>query len=252
MALITESDWNRIRATLPGGVDETWFRGALECIASEPTVSPKKQEGIYLNRARSCADLIRYLPGMEHLNVNDALLEQLNRQQQADTIRGRFNGRIAAQKRPTRFLRQCGILHLWERAGGSLRTTTRIKKRSDTCHPQPTGAVILYFQAAATAICGKAPRAHHIKRMIREYRSHFRPASSLISSSAAVKVNATSVYQGSVHIVSSTQVRGDGKSVHQASTHIISSTQITGDDASVHQCSQIATSTVEMPMRIER
>jgi hypothetical protein len=208
MARFTESQWEAVRATLPGAVDETWFRRELERIATD-TVSPKKRERLYLDRARHCADLIRDLPSMEHIKDKGALLEQLKRQQKEDSNRAKLYGRIAAQKRPIRFLRQCEILQLWERAGGDLGITTRRKKRNDPHHPPPTGVVIPYFRSAATTIWGRAPGAHQIKDIVRRYRRTFKPASSLITSSTKMTADATAVKQASAHIASSTVVSAE-------------------------------------------
>jgi hypothetical protein len=188
----TELQWASIRETLPSDVDETTFRGELERIAIG-TVSPKKQETVYFDRARLCADLIRELPGMEHIKDKGALLEQLKHQQQEDRNRAKIYGHIAAQKQPRRFLQQCEILQLWERAGGVVRITTPRRKRDDEHNPLPRGAVIRYFQSVATAIWGRAPSAHQIKDIVRRYRRTFKPASSLIASSTRVLVHATSV-----------------------------------------------------------
>jgi hypothetical protein len=188
----TELQWAAVRATLPSGVHETSFRGELERIAIG-MVWPKKQERIHLDRARRCTVLIGDLPGMEHIKDKGALLEQLKRQLQEDRNRAKIYGHMAAQKQPRRFLQQCEILQLWERAGGVVRITTPRRKRDDHRNPLPRGAVIQYFQSVATAIWGRAPSAHQIKDIVRRYRRTFKPASSLIASSTRVLVNATSV-----------------------------------------------------------
>jgi hypothetical protein len=156
-----------------------WFRGELERIAND-TLSPKKQEQMYLDSARLCAAMIRRLPAMEHITDRVALSEQLKHQQQEDRNRAKIYGRIAAQKQPRRFLQQCNILRLWQRAGGGLGITTPIKKRDDRRTPLPRGAVILYFQAVAGAIWGKAPSADRIKEIVREYRRTFKPGNSIM------------------------------------------------------------------------
>ena len=99
--------------------------------------------------------------------------EQLERQQQAEKNRANKFARIAAQKQP-KLLQYFFLLDLWERAGGELGITTPYKKRGDRHRPLPTGPVIRYFQAVATAIWGKAPRAHRIKVIKRQYRRRFK------------------------------------------------------------------------------
>jgi hypothetical protein len=83
MVGLIESQWATVRDTLPNGIDETWFRGELERIAND-TLSPKKQEQMYLDSARLCAAMIRRLPAMEHITDRVALSEQLKHQQQED------------------------------------------------------------------------------------------------------------------------------------------------------------------------
>jgi hypothetical protein len=223
MARFTERQWKAVRGTLPSGVDETLFRRELESIALD-TSSPRKQEQLYLDSARLCADFIRRLPSMEEIKDKDQLREQLKRQQQSDRNRAKIYGHIAAQKQPRHFLKQCEILQLWEGACGRPRITTPQKKRDDPHTPQPTGAVISYFQAVAAPILGRTPSAHQIKDIVRRYRRTFRPGSSLIASSTQLSVVAASVKQGSTHIASSTQLGLDATSVKQGSTRIASST----------------------------
>jgi hypothetical protein len=210
MTSITDSEWAAVRATLPKGVDERWFRGELERIKSD-TPSPKKQETIYIDRARLCANMIQALPGMEHISDKDAIAEQLKRQQQEDSSRGKFYGRITAERQPRRFLQYCNLLCLWMQVGGRIAIKTPGKKRGDHRSPLPTGDVIPYFQAAAKAIRGTAPTAHQIKKIARRCRDHFKPASSDLASSMIMSVNATSVQQGTVNIASSSNLKIDQK-----------------------------------------
>jgi hypothetical protein len=190
MARFTESQWAAVKATLPSGVDEAWFRGELERIASD-TSSPKRRERIYLDRARLCAQMSRELPGMEHIGDKDALSEQLKCQQREDSYRGKIYGHIAAQRQPRRFLQQCNVLQLWQHVGGALGINTPRRKKDDPHNPLPTGAVIPYFQAAAMAVWGKAPSAHQIKKIVPRYRRFFKTASSNIASFSMVKVDPT-------------------------------------------------------------
>jgi hypothetical protein len=184
---LTESQWAKVRATLPNGVNETSFRSELDRIASD-TVPPKKQQRIHLKRSQVCTDLIRELPYLEHIKDKDGLAGQLERQQQEEKARSEIFQRIAAQKQPTLFLQYCFLLELWVRAGGHLRITTPYKRRGDRHSPLPTGPVIPYFQAVATAIWGKAPGAYQIKDITRRYRRTFKRASSLIASFSQVRV----------------------------------------------------------------
>jgi len=223
MARFTERQWEAVRGTLPSGVDETLFRRELERIALD-TTSPKKQEQLYLDSARLCAEFIRRLPSMEEIRDQDELREQLKRQQQSDSYRAKIYGHIAAQKQPRRFLKQCEILQLWDGVGGCLRITAPPKKRDDYHTPQPTGAVIPYFQAVAAPIWGRTPGAHQIRYIVQRYHRTFRPGSTLIASSTQLSVVATSVKQGSTHIASSTQLRAGATSVKQGSAPIAGST----------------------------
>jgi hypothetical protein len=223
MARFTERQWEAVRVTLPSGVDETLFRRELECIALN-TPSPRKQEQLYIDSARLCADFIRRLPSMEEIKDQDELREQLKRQQQSDSNRAKIYGHIAAQKQPKHFLKQCEILQLWERAGGCLFINTPPKKRDDPHFPQPTGDVISYFQAVAAPLGLRTPGAYQIKAIVRQYRRTLKPGSSLIASSTQLSVVATSVKQGSTHIASSTELGANPTSVKQGGTPIASST----------------------------
>jgi hypothetical protein len=185
-APLTESQWAAVRATLPTGTDEAWFRSELNRIASD-TVPPNKRQWIHLKRAQACGDLIRELPYLEHIKDKDALAEQLKRHQQEENNRANELRRIAAQKQP-KLLQYFFLLDLWERAGGKLGITTPYKKRGDRHSPLPTGPVIRYFQAVATAIWGRAPRAHRIKKIKRQYRRGFKRGCSDIASISHVGV----------------------------------------------------------------
>jgi hypothetical protein len=223
MARFTERQWKAVRGTLPSGVDETLFRRELESIALD-TSSPRKQEQLYLDSARLCADFIRRLPSMEEIKDKDQLREQLKRQQQSDRNRAKIYGHIAAQKQPRHFLKQCEILQLWEGACGRPRITTPQKKRDDPHTPPPTGDVISYFQAVAAPLGLRTPGAYQIKDIVRRYRRTFRPGSTLIASATQLSVVATSVKQGSTHIASSTELGADATSVKQGSANIAGST----------------------------
>jgi hypothetical protein len=120
----------------------------------------------------------------------DELAEQLKRQQQQEKIRADNLARIAAQKQPKRFLQYCFLLDLWERAGGEVGITTPYKKRGDRYSPLPTGPVIRYFQAVATAIWGKAPGAYQVKDIKRQYRRRFKRGRTSIASISHVSVSA--------------------------------------------------------------
>jgi hypothetical protein len=170
---LTESQWAAVRATLPPDVDEVWFRSELERIASE-TLPPKRLYQIYLERAERLQHLIRDLPDLEYVENNDALREQLRRQQEHEKDRADFYRRMAEQKQPKRFLQYCFILDLWERAGGHLPIKTPYKKRDARRSPLPTGPVIPYLQAVATAIWGKAPGAHQVKDTKSRYQRRFK------------------------------------------------------------------------------
>ena len=45
------------------------------------------------------------------------------------------------------------------------------KPKDEACWPEPTGAVIDYFQAASSAILGKSPGAERIKALVRLYNA---------------------------------------------------------------------------------
>jgi hypothetical protein len=209
MAPLTESQWPAVRATLPTGADEAWFRSELERIASD-TVPPRKQQQTHLYRAQVCRALIRELPYLEHVKDKDALAEQLECQQQEEEDRADKYRRIAAQRQPTRFLQYCLLLDLWERAGGRLGITTPRKRRDARQNPPPTGLVIPYLQAVATAIWGKAPGAYQIKDIKRRYLRTFKRATSLVASTSHVRTEPTSVKRASVEIASVTAVKAAG------------------------------------------
>jgi hypothetical protein len=179
-----------VRATLPAEVDEGWFRSELERIAGD-TVPPGLRLQMHLKRAQTCGDLVRELPNLEHIKDKDAFSDQLQRQQEHEKRCAEFYRRIAAQKQPKRFLQYCFLLELWERAGRHLRIKTPYKKRDDRHSPRPTGPVIPYFQAVATAIWGKAPGAYQIKDIKRQYLRTFKRGSSFITSFSQVKVEPT-------------------------------------------------------------
>jgi hypothetical protein len=80
---LTESQWKKMRATLPSGADEAWFRSELDRIASD-TVPPSKHQQTHLNRAQVCRDFIRELRYLEHIKDKEALAKQLQRQQQEE------------------------------------------------------------------------------------------------------------------------------------------------------------------------
>jgi hypothetical protein len=186
-APLTESQWAAVRATLPTATDEARFRSELERIASD-TVPPSKRQWIHFKRAQACADLIRELPYLEHIKDKDALAEQLKRQQQEENNRADELRRIAAQKQPKRFLRYRFLLDLWERGGGHLRIKTPYKRRDHRHSPLPTGPVICYLQAVATAIWGKAPGAYQVKDIKRQYQRRFKRGCSRIASISHVGV----------------------------------------------------------------
>ena len=87
----------------------------LARIAGE-TVPPKRRYEIHVERAERLQHLLRDLPNLEYVKTNDALREQLRRQQEHENDRAKLYRRIAAQKQPKRFLQYCFILDLWERA----------------------------------------------------------------------------------------------------------------------------------------
>ena len=45
------------------------------------------------------------------------------------------------------------------------------KPKDEACWPEPTGAVIDYFQVASAAILGKSPGAERIKALVRLYHA---------------------------------------------------------------------------------
>jgi hypothetical protein len=207
MAPLTESQWAEVRATLPTGADEAWFRSELERIASD-TVPPRKQQQTHLYRARICRDLIRELRYLEHIKDKDAIAEQLQRQQQEEENRADKYRRVAAQKQPKKFMQYCFLLDLWVRAGGHLGITTPHKRRDARHNPLPTGPVIRYLQTVATAIWGKAPGAYQIKDIKRRYLRTW--VSSLIASISYVRAEPTSIKRASVAIASATAVKAAG------------------------------------------
>ena len=71
MARFTELQWAAVRATVPSGVDKTWFRIQLEHIAIG-TSSPKKQAGICLELCTAC-HLLFYPPSRRALNFKTPL-----------------------------------------------------------------------------------------------------------------------------------------------------------------------------------
>lgn len=182
---LTESQWAAVRATLPPGTNEAWFGSELERIASD-TVPPSKRCQIHLKRAQVCRDLIRELPYLEHIKDKDALAEQLERQQQDEKNCTDKFASIAKQKQPTKFLQYCFLLALWQDARGNLGITTPRKKRDDRHSPPPTGLVIDYLQAVATAIWGKAPRAYQVKFIKSQYLRRFKRAECRIASTSDV------------------------------------------------------------------
>jgi hypothetical protein len=198
---LTESQWGKVRATLPNGVDETSFRSELDRIASD-TVPPKKQQRIHLKRSQVCTDLIRELPYLKHIKDRHVLAEQLERQRQEEKNLADKYRRIAAR------LQYCFVLDLWVRAGGHLPITTPYKRRDARHSPRPTGPVIPYLQAVATAIWGKPPGADQIKKIKRRYLRTW--VSSVIASTSYVRAEPTSVKRASVAIASTTMVKAAG------------------------------------------
>jgi hypothetical protein len=107
-APLTESQWAAVRATLPTGTDEAWFRSELNRIASD-TVPPNKRQWIHLKRAQACGDLIRELPYLEHIKDKDALAEQLKRHQQEENNRANELG--ASRRKNSR--NSCSTSFCW-------------------------------------------------------------------------------------------------------------------------------------------
>jgi hypothetical protein len=97
---------------------------------------------------------------MELIGNRDALSQQLLRQIERDRQLAKSYARMAKEKTPRKFLRQCRILWGWESVGGDLHTPGR----------PPKGPVIPYFQAASVVVGGKTPGAWQIKDIVKRYR----------------------------------------------------------------------------------
>jgi hypothetical protein len=206
MTALTGSQWTAVWATLPTGTNEAWFRSELERIASD-TVPPRKQQQAHLNRAQVCRDFIHELRYLAQIKDKDALAKQLQRQEQEEESLADKYRRIAAQKRPKRFLQYCFLLDLWVRAGGHLRIRTPYKRRDARHNPLPTGPVIPYLQAVATAIWGKTPGADQIKKIKRQYLRTFKGrGSSDIASTSYVTVEPILIKRASVRSASTSYV----------------------------------------------
>ena len=92
-------------------------------------------------------------------------------------------------RRPRLFSLQCGILWAYESAGGDCGISTP-RKRNDEAHwPEPTGEIIVFFEAASKALLGKCPRPDRIKHIVSVYR-HLNFSAATLAGGGGLRVEA--------------------------------------------------------------